>query len=569
MIENLQNICLKTGVNLPAFVHPLLGQTRTAPAARPATQLPPGVASVWNFPVGETTVGDIAVAFAILLIGFIVAALISSIVQGLLKKTNIDNRIAGWIGNRPQNELPDVEKWIGTAVFWLIIIFFLVPFFDKLKLGAASQPLTSLLNQVTIFLPKLLAAGALLAVAWVLATITKFVVSRALRAIGIDERLNQEVRNTSQNQFLLSETFGNALYWFIFLLFLPSILSTLELQGTLQPVQQLLNEILLILPNILAAILIGAAGWFIAQIVRRIVTNLLAATGTDSLGARFGLSPTSGSQSLSWLTGTVVYILILIPTAIAALNALKIDAISGPAISMLTQILNAIPQIFTAGLILVVAYFLGRFVADLVTNILTGIGFNNVFNWIGLNNVSTTRTPTASRFVEPVEPIDPMDRTATVIQPSTTVNRTPSEIVGIIVLVGIMLFAAVTATDVLNLPALTAIVAEILAIAGRVLVGVIVFAIGLYLANLAFNIIRSSGTSQANFLAQSARVAIITLVGAMALQQMGIASSIVNLAFGLLFGAVAVAIALSFGLGGREIAAEQIRQWLAEFKEKK
>lgn len=569
MFESLQNICLKTVFLEPRFVLPLLGQTRTAPAARPGTPLPPGVASVWNFPIGETTIGDIAIAFSILLIGFIAAAFISAIVQGLLKKTNIDNRIAGWVGNRQQNELPDVEKWIGTAVFWLVIIFFLVPFFDKLKLGAASQPLTSLLNQITIFLPKLLAAGALLAAAWVLATITKFVVSRALNAFGLDQKLNNQVNNVGENQFLLSETLGNALYWFVFLLFLPSILSTLELQGTLQPVQQLLNEILLILPNILAAILIGVAGWFIAQVVRRIVTNLLAVIGTDSIGARFGLSSATGGQSLSWLIGTIVYTLILIPTAIAALNALKIDAISGPAISMLTQILNVIPQIFTAGLILVLAYFLGKFIGELVTNILTGIGFNNVFNWIGLNNVPVTRTTTAPRFVEPGERIDPIDPTATVIQPSATVNRTPSEIVGIIVLVGIMLFAAVTATDVLNLPALTAIVGRILAISGKVLVGVIVFAIGLYLANLAFNIIRSSGTSQANFLAQSARIAIITLVGAMALDQMGIASSIVNLAFGLLFGAVAVAIALAFGLGGRDIAAEQIREWLVGFKGKK
>jgi len=52
----------------------------------------------------------------------------------------------------------------------------------------------------------------------------------------------------------------------------------------------------------------------------------------------------------------------LIPVAIAALNALRIDAISVPAIAMLQQILNALPAIFTAALILIAAYFLGRFV---------------------------------------------------------------------------------------------------------------------------------------------------------------------------------------------------------------
>lgn len=507
---------------------------------------------------------DLALAIGILVIGYVIALIAEFLTKKLLDSTNIDNRLAGWIGGQQGGtEMPPVDKWIASAVFWLVMIFALVGFLDKLQLTAASQPLTSLLNQITVFLPKVLGAAGLLAVAWLLATISKLVVTRGLRLFRLDERLNQQVAGTpAQNQLALSETLGNALYWFIFLLFLPSVLSTLELEGTLQPVQRLLDDILSILPNVLAALFIGATGWLIAQIVRRIVTNLLAATGTDLLGARVGLTQSRGGQTLSWIVGTIVYVLILIPTAIAALNALRVDAISAPAVSMLTQILNAIPQIFTAGVILAIAYFIGRFVADLVANILTGIGFNNIFYWLGLQ----------SRPNLTVAPPYPIDADATVIQPepgTAIPARTPSEIAGIVALVGIMLFATVTATDVLNLDALTSIVNQIIVISGRVLIGLVVFAIGLYLANLAYNLIASSGTRQARLLAQTARISIIALVSAMALQQMGIASNIVNLAFGLLLGAIAVAIALAFGLGSRDIAAEQVREWLAEFKEQK
>ena len=145
-------------------------------------------------------------------------------------------------------------------------------------------------------------------------------------------------------------------------------------------------------------------------------------------------------------------------------------------------------------------------------------------------------------------------------------SRTPSEIAGIVVLVGIVLFGAVAATEVIGLPVLTAIVNGILAVAARVLVGVVIFGIGLYLANLAFQLISSSGSGQSRVLGQTARIAIIAFVTAMALQQMGIASSIVNLAFGLLLGAIAVAIAIAFGLGGRDVAGEQVREWLNSFK---
>ncbi|OCR02300.1 hypothetical protein BCD67_20075 [Oscillatoriales cyanobacterium USR001] len=507
---------------------------------------------------------DLVLAIGILVIGYAIALFAEFLTRKLLESTNIDNRLAGWIGGQPAGtEMPPVDKWIASAVFWLVMIFALVGFLDKLQLQAASQPLTGLLNQITVFLPKLLGAGGLLAVAWLLATIAKLVVTRALRVFRLDERLNQQVSATATpNQLSLSETLANALYWFIFLLFLPSVLSTLELQGTLQPVQKLLDDILSILPNVLGAVFIGATGWLIAQIVRRIVTNLLAATGTDLLGARVGMTQSSGGQSLSWILGTVVYVLILIPTAIAALNALRVEAISAPAVSMLTQILNVIPQIFTAGMILAISYFIGRFVADLLANILTGIGFNNVFYWLGLQGKPfgvTSAPPTANN----------LDPDATILQSDTTEipSRTPSEIAGIVALVGIMLFATVTATDVLKLRALTNIVNRIILLSGSVLMGILVFAIGLYLANLAFNLIASSGTRQARLLAQTARISIITLVSAMALQQMGIASNIVNLAFGLLLGAIAVAIALAFGLGARDIAAEQLREWLADFKE--
>ncbi|MBD0314688.1 MAG: mechanosensitive ion channel, partial [Microcoleus sp. T3-bin5] len=162
-----------------------------------------------------------------------------------------------------------------------------------------------------------------------------------------------------------------------------------------------------------------------------------------------------------------------------------------------------------------------------------------------------------------------IDPDATILQEPEVPTRTPSEFVGIVVQVGIMLFAVVAATDVLRIPALTAIVSGIVLVAGRVLSGLVVFAIGLYLANLAFSLIASSGTRQARLLGQTARIAIIAFVAALALQQMGIGSDIVNLAFGLLLGAIAVGIALAFGLGGREIAADQIREWLASFKQDK
>lgn len=553
MHESWQGLSHVTGMQLPTRFPSVFAQQPPIPVPVDGNILQSPLANNLS-----SIVLNLVGAIAILLLGWIIAGIVSGVVRGLLKRTGLDNRLGGLIGAQPDF---NVEKFLAAIVFWIILILAVVAALNVLNLNTVSQPLNNFLTQIFAFLPQLGAAAVLVAVAWVVATLAKTIVIRTSQSFGLDARLADQSDGSSP--FLLSETLGNTLYWFVFLFFLPLILGVLNLQGPLAPVQNLLNEILGALPNIVKALVIGAIGWFVARTVRGIVTNLLHATGTDQIGERMGLSRSMGGQSLSWLIGTIVYVLILIPTATAALDALQIPSISAPATAMLNQVLNALPLIFTAVAILAIAYAIGKFVADLVTNILASIGFNNLFYWLGLQKAPYTPRVAPDRFDTEFQTGE------TVIQePGDTVSaRSPSEIAGIVVLVGIMLFATVAATNVLNFQALTVLISGLLVIFGRILVGLAVFAVGLYLANLAFNIIASSGSRQAKLLAQTARIAIIGLVAAMALQQMGIAPNIVNLAFGLLLGAIAVAIAIAFGLGGRDVAAEQLRDWLKEFKQ--
>ena len=533
----------------------------------------------------DSVVGAIK-AILIFIVGWIIASIIKGIAKKILNSTDIDNKLAAAVTGQRGGESFPIESWIANLIFWIIMLFVIIAALNALNLQAVSAPLNTLLDQITGFIPKLLGAAALLGIAWVVATIVKTIVTRGLGALNIERRLGLTSADTGD--FSLTNTLGNALYWFIFLLFLPAILNALQLNGTLEPVQGMLNEILALLPNILGAVIIAAVFWFVANIVKRIVTNLLAATGVDNIGRKFGLGRTAGSQSLSSIIGTVVFVLILIPGIISALEQLQIEAISAPATEMLNQVLDFIPKLFAAAVVLGFFYFAAQFVSEFVTNILTNIGFNNLLGWLGVTSNEPGTSTTPSEPTPPSEPID-LGRTTrtevyttgstgtsgmgteqpTMIQTGSSVSsKTPSELVGLVCLIAIMLVATLTAVNILGIPALEDVFRVILAIAGQVLIGVVVFAIGLYLANLAYNLILSSGTSQSRLLGQSARIAIITLVGAMALNRMGIAPNIVNLAFGLILGGIAVAIALAFGLGGREVAREELRSWVGSFKGK-
>src|SRR5205085_5631564 len=85
--------------------------------------------------------------------------------------------------------------------------------------------------------------------------------------------------------------------------------------------------------------------------------------------------------------------------------------------------------------------------------------------------------------------------------------------------------------------------------------------VGLYIANLVANAIWASAGKNAGLLALAARISILVLAGAMALRQMGLAPEIIQTAFTLLLGAVAVAVALAFGLGSRDVAARIVADW--------
>ncbi len=486
---------------------------------------------IWGPVVSQ--IPNLIAALIILIVGWVIALIVSGVVRGVLRRTKLGARVAGWLGKGEGSQAAQAEEWVAKGVFYLIMIFVLVAFFQTLNLTLITEPLNRLLVQVFQYLPQVLGALILALIAWGVATLLRFLVSRVVTATKLEQRLGgQAAAEPGQQRASLAQTLGTAVYWLVFLFFLPGIVGALGLQGLLQPIQSMLDKLMAFLPNLLGAALIFVIGWFIARIVQRIVTSVLAAIGTDRLSERIGLARVLGTKTLSGLIGLIVYVLILIPVLIAGLNALALDAVTQPASDLLNKVLAAFPNIFAAALLLVISYVIAHLVAGLVSSLLAGLGFDGLPARLGLA-AGTKEGQTA-----------------------------PSAVVGVIVLVAIMLFAATEASQLLGFAALAVLITEFTVFASHVILGLIIFALGLYLSSLAAKAILATGASQARLLALASRGAILVLAGAMALRQMGLANEIINLAFGLLLGAIAVALALAFGLGGREIAGRELQNWL-------
>jgi hypothetical protein len=476
-------------------------------------------------------------ALAVLIAGWIIALVAAAGTRKGLSKLRLNERLSA-----QTHSSMDFERTAGRVVFWAILLLAIIGMFSVLRVDGVSGPLSTLATTVMAYLPRLLLAGLLAVLAWIVATVLRTVVGKALGATQLDEKLSQ-----SAGVPPLSQTLANVVYWLVLLLFLPAIVGALQIEGLMLPLSDMTADLIGILPNLFAAAVIGLVGFIIARVVRGLVVNLLASTGIDRLSQR---SEATEGLRLSELGGVLAFILVIVPTLIAALDALRIEAISAPLTGMLDMFLAAIPNILAAAAILVIAWFIGRIVAELVKRLLASLGFDRLPERLGMGHAFAT----------------PGTVGATGAAGTATGPRlSPSELAGRIALFFVMLFATVEAAHRLGFTGVRDLLETFIAFGADILLGLVILVVGYWLANLAATAIQRANPDNAVGLSRIARVAILGLVLAMGLRAMGVADDIVNLAFGLVLGAVAVAIALAFGLGGRKAAGMVTRRWAEQY----
>ncbi len=211
-------------------------------------------------PIGALII-NVAAALLILIIGYIVARIIASIVRRLLGRTNLDNRLSNTLSEPDDPTKVPVEDTVGKIVFWLIMLFVITAALERLNLSAISQPLQAFLDQLTtVYVPRFFAAAVLLIIAWLIATAFRFLVRKAGHLLKLDERLSKYGALKEDDKVNITEAVASAIYWLIFLLFIPSVLQALGLTAIAEPFAGVFASIFAYIPNILATAVIAVVG---------------------------------------------------------------------------------------------------------------------------------------------------------------------------------------------------------------------------------------------------------------------------------------------------------------------
>jgi sterol desaturase/sphingolipid hydroxylase (fatty acid hydroxylase superfamily) len=476
---------------------------------------------------------NVLIALAVLLVGWLVAKLIEKAVYKGLQKTSLDNKLFSNMNNKKYS----AEKILSKIVYILVLVFVFIMFLNILDLYILTEPLVGMISTITSAIPNILKAGLILLIAWLIASGLKFLIQKGGKTLGVHEKLSKyKLTDNNQQTTSVVDKVANIVFYLVLLMALPAVLAALNLRGVSEPFENMIQGILSFIPKLFAAALILLVGYFVAKIVRDILTNFLQSIGTEKLVERFGLSRLFEGTSLSRVIGTIAFVFILIPTVIAALERLDIEGISTPAIAMLNDILTMIPNIAVAILLVLIGMWLGKWLKRFTTDLLRRIGFDSYFKGMGVS--ATAKRSNSLSF---------------------------SEIVGYIVQVFVVLLFVAEALNVIKLDFFVDLARGVIAYLPHVVAALVILGVGLWLGGLVKKVLGSvlQGESS-NVLASVAKYAIITISVFMALDQLGVAPAIVNAAFILTLGGLALAFGLAFGLGGKNFASK----YLAKFDEK-
>lgn len=494
--------------------------------------------TTWKM-ITDSNILSLLSALLALVAGWLIATIASRLTSKGLQKIGLGRSLAVCLPEEEAEKAVRIEKFISGIVYYLILLIAVLACLTALNLTEAADPIREFVNKVTGYIPHVLAALVLLFLAWVLATALRYVSLTAVKAFKLDEKVNQYV-DTDGKESQLGSTIANVVYWLTFLFFAPAILRALEITGITEPLETMIGKILRFMPNLVTAAGIAFVGLFLANLVRKVVTSTLTALNIDALGEKAGVHKLFDQKSLSKLTGFIAYVLIAVPVVIAALDVLRIEKLSDSLKSLLDNILYAASNILGAGLLLFAAYIVGCFIAGLVIQLLENFGFNKLMTAVGCPG-------------------------------NEEKGLSPAKVVGKLTLIAILFLAAIAACELLHFEKLASLLRDFIPFAGNLLVGVIVFIIGIFLANLAADTIKSKGFESRVFTLMI-KVIVLVFAGAVALHRMEIGGEIVKIAFAIVFGtagiAAAAAFALAFGLGGRDFAAKKLEEWDQKFSKK-
>ena len=538
----------------------------------------------------QTKLPTLGVALAILVGGWLAAWIVHRMVYGGLRRTTWDDKIAEAVGFETGEDDDDrLERAVSKIVYYGLLAFVAVAFFDYLGIEAVTKPLVGMLGEFGSAVPNILKAVLIGVVGFVVASGARRLLTALVDRLGIEQRLRtltgdvdeekpkKKKRKKSDEPSAVAQTVGAIAYWFILIIVAVPVLDALRVGALSGPLSSALETVTTYFPKVLAAGVLLAVGYFVARLVRTVLSSVLARVGLDRVVAKIGLGDVMKERPLSSILGTVAMAFVLLQFAISAVGRLGIQEISQPLGSMLTQIYAYLPKLLVGLVLMSIGVVLARVVGNVSARLLAAMGFNTLMVQIGVfkdaekaqaQQASAKAAVDARRAASDDD--DEVDSDSDVAPdellaaPEGASVQTPADVAGVAVGAIIVLLFLRQVLGTMGLGGLAGLLDGFLAFLPNVLVAIALLGAGLWAGTWAHRrvdeLTKASSDRIAKALGTVAHVAIVTISAMMALQQLGVGRQLIAIGFGLILGAICLAVALAFGLGGRDVASKILQK---------
>ena len=496
----------------------------------------------------------VGLALLIFVGGWLVAKFVSWLVYRMLMATDLDNKLADklrlslLVDGDPKATAKDakqvtnqLERFVANTVYYMLMLLVLVGVLQYAGLSQAATPIQGLVETVVQALPLVGKAVILLIVAYFAGTILSKLVSRGLDLLRVDNRFAElsaaPAAGAQQQQRPFSQAAGNAVFWLVMVVGLAGAFDALKIASVSGPLNNALDRVVALVPRLAIGAVIFTVGYVLGRITRVIIHNLLDALGFNKLIDRLGMTGLFGGKKPSGIVGLALMAFIMLQASIAALNELGLVTLSGPLTAMMARFWVILPNLAVSALVVVLGVFIGRLLRGVVAAALRNLGFDALAYRLGFPQLAAR----PDRLGE------------------------PSELLGFLVQAAVVLLAAAQACDNLQLDTWSHYLNGFLGyLLKHVLVAVAIVGVGVAIGNYVRALVQARSAApeaaQSRWLGEFARYAVLVLAFTMAVHQLDVAPEFVLLAFGLLFGGLCLAMALAFGLGGRDVAGEIVRR---------
>ena len=465
-------------------------------------------------------------AILILLLGMFIAKKVAEKLGYLLSKVKGFDFLKEKVFHSEDGKEKILLGVLVKFIYYVIVIFTVVATAERLGLTKFTSPLNGFLETIFLYVPNILGGLVFLLIAFVLAKVAGYFTFILIGKLKLEEKFKLEEKTS------LTKAISDIVYIVVFILLLPGVLSALRLDSILVPLTNMINKFFEFIPNIIAALLILAIGWFIASKIKEAVKGILESLNIEEKLVISEKKIFDGK--LAVILSNIVYILILIPVFTASLSYIGLEYITQPVIETIGIVFSYIPNLVGVVIILSVTCFFGQILEKVVANLLSGFSFDKHLQKLGLKCEEGCYSRLAGKLVKYI----------------------------------LIYFASLQAIEILGFAVLTELASSLTVLLGSILLGLFIIAVGVIIANFVSDFVLATGMKNKALLASISRVAILVFVGAMGLRQMGIANEIINMAFGFTLGALAVALAIAFGMGGRDLAAKKLEEMDKCMKEK-